>query len=882
MVIVCGRYEFEPSAASKLGSGNYGDVYVAQDLHDPARPVCVKVIPGGTAWQKILGKPQQLQKADLDSIIANARVECDLLRRLPHCDNLVQTYDFETSDRAVYVVMERLENSRDLCDYVCRTGAQSFSEDQLRTIIKQAVVGLRALHSFHVAHLDLKPDNILIRMDSESASPLVKLVDFGLSRVVLPVSRITNFAGTFEYMDPQMVRRRPCGYEADVWSLAATMFAVCTASFLPFSKQSFIAGISEEDVRRTTPRMMEMMRRYSPELKDLFFKMLVVNPLARITVDGILQHSWFTSHEVSSAVSLQLLTEFNRRRHLKLSESSLWYTVLKSVRDSSAATVNPAPFMATLSGDDEVNLADLTAMSAEHGLDPVFHVFSRKKEAVSFEASRTLLNLTLPTVEARQFWLAYIAVKRLDNISYVFEEYLQEPDSSHGAMTIVLLCQLLLRIVNERSLESYVSSKQSLISCLIRLTEQDFLRSGSDNRRVSYDSASDFMVGKAAFRVIVNANSLADSTTPPSPNFTTLIWLYPALCDANPVEYAEGISFMTSFSHNEGLLGQLVSSVFAALSRFGKVLRVMTDFGLAGNLQSLYFRLGVVSEISTRFRQLCMSVVDRARNGDVSALQTSGNVLALLVRFISVCCSDVSVDPAFVASFVENERFGYLLELVLPYANVDPNVEFEVRSAMANLNGSVKLFYKEWSFEECFFSSSAALRFVSEIGVIKSDAFDLQSIVLSHSIHAGCGKMYFEVRLVNSIEFSVGWTAMPLDFIDEGSHVGKSSAALSVGLMKDRRIHQTGQRSVSTTFSQLIPSTVIGCGVDTDAGTFSVWINESQCHTISLQSVTVGNGPTRSWSSFAPAISLSPGQMLEIRVGSKVQQCPRGYLPIFD
>ena len=50
-------------------------------------------------------------------------------------------------------------------------------------ILKQITQGLEYLHSNNVVHRDIKPQNILISFPNGSVPPLMKLTDFGISRV---------------------------------------------------------------------------------------------------------------------------------------------------------------------------------------------------------------------------------------------------------------------------------------------------------------------------------------------------------------------------------------------------------------------------------------------------------------------------------------------------------------------------------------------------------------------------------------------------------------------------------------------------------------------------------------------------------------------------
>lgn len=59
------------------------------------------------------------------------------------------------------------------------------------------------LHSYGVAHRDLKPENILMSDDNEDAS--LKLVDFGLSKIIGPKETSLDPFGTLSYVAPEVL-----------------------------------------------------------------------------------------------------------------------------------------------------------------------------------------------------------------------------------------------------------------------------------------------------------------------------------------------------------------------------------------------------------------------------------------------------------------------------------------------------------------------------------------------------------------------------------------------------------------------------------------------------------------------------------------------------
>ena len=79
--------------------------------------------------------------------------------------------------------------------------AQTMTISKVRFIIKQILEACSYLHSCHVMHRDLKPDNILICCNSA----VIKVADFGYARTFTHV--ITTTACQFKYSFPIQVNQ---------------------------------------------------------------------------------------------------------------------------------------------------------------------------------------------------------------------------------------------------------------------------------------------------------------------------------------------------------------------------------------------------------------------------------------------------------------------------------------------------------------------------------------------------------------------------------------------------------------------------------------------------------------------------------------------------
>lgn len=89
------------------------------------------------------------------------------------------------------------------------------------------------LHTFNIAHRDIKPDNIMFANNSEDAEP--KLVDFGMS-IMNEKSDLTSKVGTPYYIAPEVINGI-YSKECDIWSLGVTLYFMLSLTY-PFNGQS--------------------------------------------------------------------------------------------------------------------------------------------------------------------------------------------------------------------------------------------------------------------------------------------------------------------------------------------------------------------------------------------------------------------------------------------------------------------------------------------------------------------------------------------------------------------------------------------------------------------------------------------------------------------
>ncbi len=204
-----------------IGTGAMGRVYRAKDILLGGVPVAVK----------FLALSIQNEKMRLQDRFEREAKTCALLgQRSIH---IVRVMDYGVDDnKTPFYVMEYLQGTS-LSNIIRK---HNIPLPRFLSMARQISLGLQCAHDgilieqkiYPIIHRDIKPTNILVITDS-SFGELVKILDFGIAKLLEPDSNHTNFyLGTLAYSSPEQMEGKDLDNRSDIYSLGVMMYEMLT------------------------------------------------------------------------------------------------------------------------------------------------------------------------------------------------------------------------------------------------------------------------------------------------------------------------------------------------------------------------------------------------------------------------------------------------------------------------------------------------------------------------------------------------------------------------------------------------------------------------------------------------------------------------------
>ncbi|XP_030042392.1 serine/threonine-protein kinase ULK3 isoform X1 [Microcaecilia unicolor] len=267
----------------RLGSGTYSTVYKAYRKKDNREVVAIKCV-----------NKKSLNKISIENLLT----EIKILKAIQH-PHIVELKDFQWDNEHIYLIMEFCAGG-DLSRFI-RT-RRMLPEKVARIFLQQLACALQFLHERNISHLDLKPQNILL---SSFDNPHLKLADFGFAQYMSPWDEKSVLRGSPLYMAPEMVCSQQYSAQVDLWSVGVILYEALYGR-PPFASKTFVE--LEEKIRSSQAIELPGRPKLSRDCLDLLQRLLVRDPLKRITFEEFFTHPFADLEHMPSPENLERAT----------------------------------------------------------------------------------------------------------------------------------------------------------------------------------------------------------------------------------------------------------------------------------------------------------------------------------------------------------------------------------------------------------------------------------------------------------------------------------------------------------------------------------------------------------------------------------------------
>ncbi|MFO0552408.1 MAG: protein kinase [Polyangiaceae bacterium] len=222
--IIGARYRLE----AQLGEGGMAVVWRAVHT-ETLRPVALKLVRSEYVRDETVR----------DLFVREARIAA----RIGACDHIVDVLDagVDEQEKVPFMAMELLEG--DPLDKLLKTSGP-LPNTTVAELVEQLAEALDQAHAAGVFHRDLKPQNLFISRHKKKNKPVLKVLDFGIAKLVETVQATSTHVGTPAYSAPeqlgpawrQIAEQRgkaiapQISAATDVWAMGIVVYEMLTGS----------------------------------------------------------------------------------------------------------------------------------------------------------------------------------------------------------------------------------------------------------------------------------------------------------------------------------------------------------------------------------------------------------------------------------------------------------------------------------------------------------------------------------------------------------------------------------------------------------------------------------------------------------------------------
>lgn len=274
-------------STEELGRGTYGTVYLCKDKSSSLQLAA-----------KFVSCPHKSDRVNMER-------EIDIMSGLHH-HLIIQLYDAFDDGKVITCILELIQGG-ELFERVIEED-YILTEKACTAFMRQICEAVEFIHSRHILHLDLKPENVLCLTKTGNR---IKIIDFGMARRYDPNKKLQILFGTPEFVAPEIVNFDTIGYYTDMWSIGVICY-VLLSGLSPFMGDTDMDTMANVTVGKYSFKD-DAFNDVSENAKNFIRSLLVKDGEKRMTASDALQHPWL----IHSALNTELaVTKTKLKRYV--------------------------------------------------------------------------------------------------------------------------------------------------------------------------------------------------------------------------------------------------------------------------------------------------------------------------------------------------------------------------------------------------------------------------------------------------------------------------------------------------------------------------------------------------------------------------------------
>jgi len=215
-------YDLNKNNIKEVGSGHFGKVYLIKHKISNEK-VCMKILNkfDENLKNKTYEELSDREKNHIKEDFKCCQWEKEIFKFLIHQTkniNIIRCYEYIETPFKIYFINENCPQGN------LKLTKIPFNNELINNFIYQLINGIYTLHKYGIIHRDIKTTNVLLKLNIINNKYIIKIIDFGLSKIILYNEYANETYGSLPYKCPEIIKGKKYNFLCDIWALGISIY----------------------------------------------------------------------------------------------------------------------------------------------------------------------------------------------------------------------------------------------------------------------------------------------------------------------------------------------------------------------------------------------------------------------------------------------------------------------------------------------------------------------------------------------------------------------------------------------------------------------------------------------------------------------------------